>query len=35
LSITCELAELYGGTLDFEPGALGGLEVTLRLPIAV
>jgi signal transduction histidine kinase len=34
LSITRELAELYGGTLDFATPSWGGLEVTLRLPCA-
>jgi signal transduction histidine kinase len=34
LSITRELAELYGGELDLGVSALGGLRVTLRLPLA-
>jgi signal transduction histidine kinase len=34
LSITRELAELYGGSLDLDHAALGGLRVTLRLPAA-
>ncbi|MDB5657153.1 MAG: sensor histidine kinase [Tardiphaga sp.] len=32
LSITRELAELYGGSLDLGRAELGGLRVTLRLP---
>ena len=35
LPITRELAELYGGELMLEASALGGLRVTLRLPLAV
>jgi signal transduction histidine kinase len=34
LSITRELAELYGGGLDFNRSAMGGLFVSLRLPAA-
>ena len=34
LSITRELAELYGGSLDLGRASLGGLRVTLRLPAA-
>lgn len=34
LSITRELAELYGGALDFAASPLGGLKATLRLPLA-
>jgi signal transduction histidine kinase len=34
LSITRELAELYGGALDLYAAPLGGLRVTLRLPLA-
>jgi signal transduction histidine kinase len=34
LSITRELAELYGGSLDLGRADLGGLRVTLRLPAA-
>jgi signal transduction histidine kinase len=34
LPITRELAELYGGDLGLEASALGGLRVTLRLPLA-
>ncbi|MCC6765864.1 MAG: sensor histidine kinase [Deltaproteobacteria bacterium] len=34
LSITSDLAALYGGTLRFDRGTLGGLRATLRLPIA-
>ena len=34
LPITRELAELYGGDLVLEASALGGLRVTLRLPLA-
>ncbi|HVA13159.1 MAG TPA: HAMP domain-containing sensor histidine kinase [Stellaceae bacterium] len=34
LPITRELAELYGGDLDFGASDLGGLKVTLRLPRA-
>lgn len=34
LPITRELAELYGGGLDFAGSSLGGLKVTLRLPRA-
>jgi signal transduction histidine kinase len=34
LPITRELAELYGGELDLDASALGGLRVTLRLPLA-
>ena len=32
LSITLELAELYGGALSLEPSGLGGLRAHLRLP---
>ncbi len=32
--ITRELAELYGGALDLSGSALGGLHVSLRLPLA-
>jgi signal transduction histidine kinase len=35
LSITRELVELYGGTLDLGPAPQGGLRVSLRLPIAI
>jgi signal transduction histidine kinase len=34
LPITRELAELYGGDLNLDPSPLGGLRVTLRLPVA-
>jgi signal transduction histidine kinase len=34
LSITSELVELYGGTLDFARASLGGLRVALTLPRA-
>ena len=34
LSITRELAELYGGTLDLNRSPLGGLRAALRLPQA-
>ena len=34
LPIARELAELYGGELDLDASALGGLRVTLRLPFA-
>jgi signal transduction histidine kinase len=34
LSITHELAELYGGTLDVGRSPLGGLRAALRLPAA-
>jgi len=34
LSITRELAELYGGAIDLARSPLGGLRVTLRLPQA-
>jgi signal transduction histidine kinase len=34
LPITRELAELYGGELNLDASALGGLRVTLRLPFA-
>ena len=34
LPITRELAELYGGELNLDASALGGLRVTLRLPVA-
>jgi signal transduction histidine kinase len=34
LSITRELVELYGGTLDLDRAPKGGLRVSLRLPIA-
>jgi signal transduction histidine kinase len=34
LSITSELAELYGGQLQLGASALGGLRVTLQLPAA-
>ena len=32
LSITRELAELYGGSIDLDASELGGLRVSLRLP---
>ena len=32
LSITRELAELYGGSVEFGGSELGGLLVSLRLP---
>lgn len=32
LSIACELAELYGGTIDLAKSQMGGLLVSLRLP---
>jgi signal transduction histidine kinase len=32
LSITRELAELYGGSVDLDASGLGGLRVSLRLP---
>lgn len=35
LPITRELAELYGGDLSLETSILGGLRVSLRLPLAV
>jgi signal transduction histidine kinase len=35
LPITRELAELYGGELNLNTSALGGLRVTLRLPLAI
>jgi signal transduction histidine kinase len=35
LPITHELAELYGGNLDLDDSALGGLRVSLRLPAAM
>ena len=35
LPITRELAELYGGELNLDASQLGGLRVTLRLPLAV
>jgi signal transduction histidine kinase len=35
LSITRELAELYGGELDLDTSPLGGLRVSLRLPAAI
>jgi signal transduction histidine kinase len=35
LPITRELAELYGGALSLDGSPLGGLRVTLRLPLAV
>jgi signal transduction histidine kinase len=35
LSITRELAELYGGELDLDASPLGGLRVSLRLPAAI
>lgn len=35
LSITRELAELYGGSIEFGVSVLGGLLVSLRLPKAV
>jgi len=35
LPITRELAELYDGELILDASALGGLRVTLRLPLAV
>jgi signal transduction histidine kinase len=34
LSITRELAELYGGNVDLDASKLGGLRVSLRLPSA-
>lgn len=34
LPITRELAELYGGELDLTASPLGGLRVSLRLPVA-
>lgn len=34
LPITREIAELHGGTLGLDVSALGGLKVTLRLPLA-
>jgi signal transduction histidine kinase len=34
LSITRELAELYGGNVDLDASKLGGLQVSLRLPSA-
>jgi signal transduction histidine kinase len=34
LPITRELAELYGGELNLDASPLGGLRVTLRLPVA-
>ncbi|MGZ3341777.1 MAG: ATP-binding protein [Reyranella sp.] len=34
LSITRELVELYGGTLDLDRAPKGGLRVSLRLPMA-
>jgi signal transduction histidine kinase len=34
LPITRELAELYGGELNLDASPLGGLRVTLRLPLA-
>ena len=34
LPITRELAELYGGELNLNVSALGGLRVSLRLPLA-
>ena len=34
LPITRELAELYGGDLNLDASSLGGLRVTLRLPVA-
>ena len=34
LPITRELAELYGGELNLDNSVLGGLRVTLRLPLA-
>src|ERR1035437_688840 len=34
LPITRELAELYGGELSLDASVLGGLRVTLRLPLA-
>jgi signal transduction histidine kinase len=34
LPITRELAELYGGDLNLDASRLGGLRVTLRLPVA-
>ncbi len=34
LSIVKDLAELYGGSLTLEEGALGGLRTVLRLPAA-
>jgi signal transduction histidine kinase len=35
LPITRELAELYGGELNLDTSVLGGLRVTLRLPLAM
>jgi signal transduction histidine kinase len=32
LSITRELVELYGGTLDFARASLGGLRAVVMLP---
>jgi signal transduction histidine kinase len=34
LPITRELAELYGGELNLDASALGGLRIALRLPLA-
>jgi signal transduction histidine kinase len=34
LPITRELVELHGGDLNLDASALGGLRVTLRLPLA-
>jgi signal transduction histidine kinase len=34
LPITNELAELYGGELNLDASALGGLRITLRLTLA-
>jgi signal transduction histidine kinase len=33
LAIVADLAALYGGTLDLDEAAAGGLRVTLRLPV--
>jgi signal transduction histidine kinase len=35
LPITPELTELYGGELNLDVSALGGLRASLRLPLAV
>jgi signal transduction histidine kinase len=32
LAIVCDLAELYGGTVEVGAGAAGGMRATLRLP---
>jgi signal transduction histidine kinase len=34
LAIVRELVELYGGAISLEESAMGGLKVTLRLPVA-